>query len=87
MDKDRIKGKIDEVSGRAKRQVGEWTGDTKSQGEGVMDEVKGRVENTWGKIKDKARDLHDDIQHKDRDPESQDPESRDPESDRKRDVA
>ncbi len=74
MDKDRIKGKIDEVSGRAKRQVGEWTGDTKSQDEGAMDEIKGRVENTWGKVKDKARDVRDDIR-------------RDSEADRKRDVA
>jgi uncharacterized protein YjbJ (UPF0337 family) len=64
MDKDRIKGKVDEVAGRAKRQVGEWTGDDKAQGEGAMDEVKGKVENAWGKVKDGARDLKDDIEHK-----------------------
>ncbi len=28
MDSDRIKGKADDVAGRVKRQVGEWTGDT-----------------------------------------------------------
>jgi len=52
MDKDRIKGKMDEVAGRAKRQVGEWTGDTKTQGEGAAEEVKGKVQNAWGNVKD-----------------------------------
>lgn len=81
MDKDRIKGKMDEMTGRAKRQVGEWTGDTKSQGEGAMDEIKGRAENTWGKVKDSARD----IKHvAERDANRED---RDIETDRKRDVA
>ena len=31
MDSDRIKGKADDVAGRVKRQVGEWTGDTETQ--------------------------------------------------------
>lgn len=81
MDKDRIKGKMDEMAGRAKRQVGEWTGDTKSQGEGAMDEIKGRAENTWGKVKDTARDIkHDAGREANR-------EDRDIETERKRDVA
>ncbi|MBV9073340.1 MAG: CsbD family protein [Acidobacteria bacterium] len=77
MDKDRIKGKMDEVAGRAKRQVGEWTGDVETQGEGAAEEIKGTVQNAWGKVKDGARNLgkeHDDA-------------NRDIETDRKRDVA
>ena len=35
MDKDTVKGTIDDAAGRAKRQVGEWTGDTKTQVEGA----------------------------------------------------
>ena len=31
MDKDRVKGKMDDAAGRVKRQVGEWTGDTKTR--------------------------------------------------------
>lgn len=31
MNNDKIKGTIDDAAGRAKRQVGEWTGDTKTQ--------------------------------------------------------
>src|SRR4051812_1848012 len=36
MDKDTIKGKMDDIKGRVKRQAGEWTGDEKLQDEGAM---------------------------------------------------
>ena len=65
MDKDRVKGKMDDAAGRAKRQVGEWTGDTKSQVEGAAQQVKGKVENAWGKTKDAVRDVKDDIKRHD----------------------
>jgi len=66
VDKNRIKGKMDEIAGRTKRQAGEWTGDSQSQSEGAMDEIKGRAENTWGKVKDAARDIKDDLNRKDK---------------------
>ncbi|MGP8270174.1 MAG: CsbD family protein [Terracidiphilus sp.] len=44
MDKDRVKVTIDDSVGRAKRQVGEWTGDTKTQAEGAAQQVKGKAE-------------------------------------------
>ena len=81
MDKDRIKGKMDEIAGRAKRQVGEWTGDEKAQGKGAMDEIKGRAESAWAKVKDGARAMKRDMERKD------DPMNDDIETDRKRDVA
>jgi len=59
MDKDRVKGKLDDAAGRAKRQVGEWTGDTGAQVEGAAQQVKGKAENAWGKVKDAARDAAD----------------------------
>ena len=55
MDKDRVKGTIDDAAGRAKRQVGEWTGDTKTQAEGAGQQVKGKIEKAWGNVKDAAR--------------------------------
>jgi uncharacterized protein YjbJ (UPF0337 family) len=58
MDKDRVKGTVDDVAGRAKRQVGEWTGDTKAQVEGAAQQVKGKAEKAWGNVKDAARDAH-----------------------------
>src|SRR5580704_9490366 len=59
MDNDRVKGKLDDMEGRAKRQVGEWTGDTEKQVEGTAQQVKGKVENAWGKAKDAVRDADD----------------------------
>ncbi len=78
MDSDRIKGKMDDVKGRVKRQVGEWTGDKDTQAEGIADQAKGKVQNAWGKIKDAGRDMgdrmendaraeRDRIEHKDED--------------------
>lgn len=55
MDKDRVKGTVDDAAGRIKRQVGEWTGDTGAQVEGATQQVKGKVEKAWGNMKDAAR--------------------------------
>lgn len=59
MDKDRVEGKLEDVKGRVKRQVGEWTGDENAQAEGAADQAKGKVQNAWGKLKDAARDAGD----------------------------
>ena len=61
MDKDRVKGAIDDAAGRAKRQVGEWTGDTNAQVEGAAQQVKGKAEKAWGNVKDAARDAKDEV--------------------------
>lgn len=59
MDKDRVKGAVDDAAGRAKRQVGEWTGNSQTQAEGAAQQVKGKAEKTWGNMKDTARDAQD----------------------------
>ena len=59
MDKDRVKGTVDDAAGRIKRQVGEWTGDTSAQVEGAAQQVKGKAEKAWGNVKDAARDAKD----------------------------
>jgi len=81
MDKDRIKGKMDEIAGRAKRQVGEWTGDANAQGEGAMEEIKGTAQNAWGKMKDSARNMKRDMER------NTDHADRDIKTERKRDAA
>jgi uncharacterized protein YjbJ (UPF0337 family) len=63
MNKDNVKGKMDDVKGRVKRQVGEWTGDENAQAEGTMDQVKGKVRDAWGNVKEGVKD----IRRKDRD--------------------
>ena len=59
MNKDQVKGKVDEVAGRAKRQAGEWTGDGESQVEGAAQEIKGKVQNAWGNAKEAVHDEKD----------------------------
>ena len=59
MDKNRVEGKMEDVKGRVKRQVGEWTGDTEAQAEGAMDQAKGKAKNAIGKAKDAMRDMAD----------------------------
>jgi uncharacterized protein YjbJ (UPF0337 family) len=58
MDKQRVNGAIDEVVGSTKRHIGNLTGDTRTEVEGAVQQVKGKVETTVGKIKDGARDAH-----------------------------
>jgi uncharacterized protein YjbJ (UPF0337 family) len=65
MDKDRIKGKVEDIAGRVKRQTGEWTGDEKTQAEGAVEQIKGKARNMAGKVKDAARDAADDVGNKD----------------------
>ncbi len=61
MDKDRVKGAIDDAAGRVKRQVGEWTGDSGAQAEGAAQQVKGKAEKAWGTVKDAARDARENV--------------------------
>jgi uncharacterized protein YjbJ (UPF0337 family) len=56
MDKDRVKGAINDAAGRAKRQVGEWTGDMNAQVEGAAQQLKGKTQKVVGQVKDAARD-------------------------------
>ena len=55
MNSDQIKGTIDDAAGRAKRQSGEWTGDTNTQVDGAAQQVKGKAEKAVGNIKDAVR--------------------------------
>jgi uncharacterized protein YjbJ (UPF0337 family) len=53
------------VVGSAKRKTGEWTGDTQLQVEGIVHQVKGKLENTWGKMKDAVHEANaeSEVQH------------------------
>jgi len=56
VNKDQVKGTIDEVTGSAKRKAGALTGNTKLEVEGMVQQAKGKVENAWGKTKNAVRD-------------------------------
>jgi uncharacterized protein YjbJ (UPF0337 family) len=68
MNKDRVKGTVDEVAGIAKRKAGELTGNTQLRVEGMVQQVKGKVENAWGKAKDAVQDANEEaaIEHETR---------------------
>jgi uncharacterized protein YjbJ (UPF0337 family) len=59
MNKDRIKGKAKDIAGRVQRQTGEWTGDTEGQVKGAAKQAEGKVQNTWGKLKDQGREMRE----------------------------
>jgi uncharacterized protein YjbJ (UPF0337 family) len=52
MDKNRVKGSATNVGGKVKEGAGKLTGDQKLKKEGVVDQVKGKVQNAVGGFKD-----------------------------------
>ena len=66
MDKDRMKGKIKDIKGRVERQTGEWTGDRDTQAKGVKDQVEGKMQSAFGRVKDAARDVKDKAKRRDK---------------------
>ncbi len=61
MDKDRIKGAAKNIAGKAKTAVGKVTGDEKLKNEGRTDQVKGKVQNVVGGVKDSMREADEEI--------------------------
>jgi uncharacterized protein YjbJ (UPF0337 family) len=53
---DKVKGATNEAIGKAKQGVGEATGSDRLQGEGVVQEVKGKAQKAVGDAKDAAKD-------------------------------
>ena len=62
MNKDRVKGTIDEAVGCAKQKAGELTDNAQLKVEGMVQQAKGKVENAWGKAKDAVRDAVEDTE-------------------------
>jgi uncharacterized protein YjbJ (UPF0337 family) len=56
VDEDRVEGAAKNLGGKVKEGVGKAVGDEKLRREGQADQVKGRVENAVGGLKDKARE-------------------------------
>ncbi len=65
MDNDRVKGKMDEMAGKVKSKFGEMTGDRETQAEGVGEQIKGKVQNAFGKVKDEVRAGREESREKD----------------------
>ena len=54
MNKDELKGKAENLMGRAKEAIGALTGDKRKEGEGLFDRLRGAVREKVGKAKDEA---------------------------------
>ncbi|MES1924911.1 CsbD family protein [Salinisphaera sp. T31B1] len=57
VDKERIKGKAEQVKGSIKEQVGKVTGNRETEAEGRAEKNKGKTRDKVGKVKDTARDV------------------------------
>ena len=55
-DRDRVEGATKNVGGKIKEAAGKVTGDEKLKREGQTDQVKGKVQNVVGGVKDKMRE-------------------------------
>lgn len=55
-DHDRVEGAAKTIGGNIKEAAGKLTGDEKLKAEGRADQVKGKVQNTVGGVKDALRD-------------------------------
>ena len=53
---DKVKGETNEVIGKAKQGIGEATGSDRLQGEGVIQEVKGKGQKAVGDAKQATKD-------------------------------
>ncbi len=73
MNKDNVKGTMDDAAGRVKRQVGEWTGDTKTQADGAAQQVKGKAEKVVGNVKDAVHDMNKGNRSNDRNDDTERP--------------
>ena len=56
MDKDRIKGSVEQAKGSVKEAVGKATGDAKLEVEGRNEKAAGKVQNAVGGVKDEVRE-------------------------------
>jgi uncharacterized protein YjbJ (UPF0337 family) len=59
VDEDRVKGAVKTKTGELKKNVGKLTGDEKLKREGQVDEIRGKVQNTIGGLKDSLREDKD----------------------------
>lgn len=59
MNKDQVQGRATEAKGDIKEAAGKIVGNEKLQGEGLIDQAKGKTQGAYGDAKEKAKDLID----------------------------
>lgn len=58
-DADRVEGSAKQMGGSLKEGLGSLLGDEKLKGEGKADKAEGKLQNSWGGVKDTVRDALD----------------------------
>lgn len=56
IDDDRTEGSLKQAGGKLKEGAGKLFGDHKTEAEGKADQGEGKLQNTWGSLKDEARE-------------------------------
>lgn len=59
VDRDRVEGAANKAKGKLKEAAGELVGDEKLKAEGRLDQMRGKVQNAVGSVKDTMRDALD----------------------------
>ena len=59
MNKDQVKGRVDQAKGSVKEATGKALGDRELEGEGKVDKASGKVQSTYGDTKEKVKDAVD----------------------------
>ncbi|MBA2772088.1 MAG: CsbD family protein [Sphingomonas sp.] len=54
---DRTEGSLKQTGGKFKEGAGDLTGDEKMKREGQADQAEGKIQNAWGSVKDKAKEV------------------------------
>lgn len=57
IDPDRTEGSMKKLGGDIKEGAGKLLGDEKLKREGQKDQAEGKLQNAWGGVKDKAREI------------------------------
>ena len=60
MNEDKIEGTAKKVVGQVQETVGDLTGDDSLQGKGLLNQAGGIVQDGYGKVRDKVKDIIDD---------------------------
>jgi uncharacterized protein YjbJ (UPF0337 family) len=63
MDSDRVTGKMKDFAGKAQEKFGEITGNEEQEAKGAGKQAEGKVQNTFGNVKDAGRDIADDVKN------------------------
>ena len=56
MNKDQVKGRVEQTSGKVKEVTGKLVGNDRLQSEGMAEQVKGKVQAGYGDAKENAKD-------------------------------